>query len=84
MQMSARCSPSCTQGRESSLVTREALEMRLGAVLGTGPTLPQVLAFCEYILDLPPLRSTAARGTDFPVAGRSLSPNQSTSAPCAQ
>jgi hypothetical protein len=49
----------------SSLVTREALEMRLGAVLGTGPTLPQVVAFCEYILDLPPLRSMAAARTRF-------------------
>jgi len=51
--------------RASSLVTREALEMRLGAVLGTGPTLPQVMAFCEYFLDLPPLRSTAAARTRF-------------------
>lgn len=51
--------------RASSLVTREALEMRLGAVLGTGPTLAQVVAFCEYILDLPPLRSTAAARTRF-------------------
>ena len=56
--------------RASSLVTREALEMRLGAVLGTGPTLPQVVAFCEYILDLPPLRSTAAARTRY----RSVSP----------
>ena len=51
--------------RASSLVTREALEMRLGAVLGTGPTLAQVVAFCEHILDLPPLRSTPAARTRF-------------------
>ena len=58
--------------RESSLVTREALEMRLGAVLGTGPTLPQVVAFCEYILDLPPLRSTAAARTRYGLCRRPL------------
>ena len=46
--------------RTSSMVTRDALEMRLGAVLGVGPTLAQVLAFCECILDLPPVRATAA------------------------
>jgi hypothetical protein len=49
----------------SSPVTREALEMRSGAVLGTGPTLPQVVAFCEYILDLPRLRSTVTARTRF-------------------
>jgi hypothetical protein len=58
--------------REASLVTREALEMRLGAVLGTGPTLPQVVAFCEYILDLLPLRSTAAARTRFGLCRRPL------------
>jgi hypothetical protein len=56
----------------STLVTREALEMRLGAVLGTGPTLPQVVAFCEYILDLPPLRSTAAARTRYGLCRRPL------------
>jgi hypothetical protein len=62
--------------RASSLVTREVLEIRLGAVLGTGPTLAQVVGLCEYILDLPPLRSTAAARMIRRGARRSLSPNQ--------
>ena len=57
---SALLSIVCDRVRTSSMVTRDALEMRLSAVLGAGPTLEQVLAFCEYILDLPPLRATAA------------------------
>jgi hypothetical protein len=60
---SALLSIVCDRVRTSSMVTRDALEMRLSGVLGAGPTLEQVLAFCEYILDLPSLRAIGS-GSD--------------------